>query len=814
MTAKFRVLNVFLAISMALSLVFTTSRPASANSTAQTLPFSQAWTDIGLITTSDDWSTVPGIMGYRGDDLTTSTGTNPQTLLTDSTVVDVNANQTNPVTYTTGGVTEFHLANPVVALAGSGTADAPYVLFNLNTLGKGSINVAYNVRDIEAGTDSAVQQVALHYRVGDSGTWTDQPAGYIADATTGTTDTQVTPISVTLPAAANNQSLVQVRVMTTNAVGNDEWVGIDDISVTGTNLDIAPTVSSTVPTNSATDVDVDATLTVNFSEPVTASGTWATLTCDSTPVVVTLGGSGSTYTIDPDADLSYGASCTATVVAAQVTDLDDTADPMATDYVWGFSTIADLAPTVGSTVPTDSAIGVAIDSTLTVNFSESVNATDTWGTLTCDSSPVAVSLGGSASLYTINPDADLPNAVSCTATVVAAQVTDLDGTPDPMTTDYSWSFTTAALDLAPTVVSTTPDTDAINVAVDSNVTITFSEVVSLTTGFADITCGGSGTHTYTLDESADPVIVLNPDSDFTRGETCTVTVTASMVNDEDSTPTPMDADYSWSFTILLPDAAPSVSAVTPLNGATGVAYASNLTVTFDEPVNVADGWYDISCATSGTHTAVVTDGPTSFTLNPDTDFASFEVCTVTLESTLITDQDTDEPPDYMAADFSWSFTTLYDTDTILPIAVARAAGVGWTGTIQGNVTLIPNLFSTSRDSFAIQDATGGLYIYPDFGFTVPTMALGDVVKVKGSMAIYGVTSGIRSNHHHLDQHGYSARSTGNGNQPGNVWSHTGQISSGGGYASLYPPPHPPLVQHIMRFPLMMVPVSLVRITIN
>ena len=38
---------------------------------------------------------------------------------------------------------------------------------------------------------------------------------------------------VTLPAACNNQPLVQIRVMTTNAAGNDEWVGVDNISVTG-----------------------------------------------------------------------------------------------------------------------------------------------------------------------------------------------------------------------------------------------------------------------------------------------------------------------------------------------------------------------------------------------------------------------------------------------------------------------------------------------------------------------------------------------------------------------------------------------------
>ena len=42
-----------------------------------------------------------------------------------------------------------------------------------------------------------------------------------------------------LPAEANNQAVVQVRIITTNAVGSDEEIGIDDISVTGTPITVA-----------------------------------------------------------------------------------------------------------------------------------------------------------------------------------------------------------------------------------------------------------------------------------------------------------------------------------------------------------------------------------------------------------------------------------------------------------------------------------------------------------------------------------------------------------------------------------------------
>ncbi len=211
-----------------------------ADNVPQSLPFSQNWST-NLITTNDDWSPVPGIEGYLGQDITTAVGADPQKLLTTSAAtndLDVIANQSNPDTLTSGGVAEFDgISNPVVALQGSGTADAPYLIFYLNTTGIGTnyVRVSYNLRDIDGSADNAVQPVALQYRIGNTGNFINLPKGFVADATTGPSQaTLVTPVSVTLPAAARNQSLVQVRVITANAPGSDEWVGVDDISISTT----------------------------------------------------------------------------------------------------------------------------------------------------------------------------------------------------------------------------------------------------------------------------------------------------------------------------------------------------------------------------------------------------------------------------------------------------------------------------------------------------------------------------------------------------------------------------------------------------
>lgn len=59
------------------------------------------------------------------------------------------------------------------------------------------------------------------------------PGAYVADATTAPPLAPLlTPVSASLP-AWNNVAQLQFRIMTTNASGNDEWVGIDDILISG-----------------------------------------------------------------------------------------------------------------------------------------------------------------------------------------------------------------------------------------------------------------------------------------------------------------------------------------------------------------------------------------------------------------------------------------------------------------------------------------------------------------------------------------------------------------------------------------------------
>ena len=111
----------------------------------------------------------------------------------------------------------------------------------------------------------------------------------------------------------------------------------------------------------------------------------------------------------------------------------------------------------------------------------------------------------------------------------------------------------AADTTAPTVVCTNPDSGATDVAIDRNITATFSEAMDRST----ITAA-----TFTLEQGATPVsgevtsaasvATFTPASDFEKGKAYTATITTGA---EDLAGNALASDYVWNFTAL---AAPKV----------------------------------------------------------------------------------------------------------------------------------------------------------------------------------------------------------------------------------------------------------------
>jgi predicted extracellular nuclease len=208
----------------------------------------------------------------------------------------------------------------------------------------------------------------------------------------------------------------------------------------------------------------------------------------------------------------------------------------------------------------------------------------------------------------------------------------------------------------------------------------------------------------------------------------------------------------FSLTPGFADSAPSVTATSPVAGAVDVPRAANVTVTFSEPVDVTDPWFQIVCADSGVHTATASGGPTTFVLDPQTDFASSELCTVTVFASAVTDQDADDPPDAMAGDASFSFTTVDEVNCGAPATLIHdVQGSGPTSPLAGTTVQVEGVvvgdlqgpgqfggyYLQEEDSDADADASTseGVFVLS----SAPDVSLGDRVRVRGTV---GESSGL------------------------------------------------------------------------
>jgi len=188
----------------------------------------------------------------------------------------------------------------------------------------------------------------------------------------------------------------------------------------------------------------------------------------------------------------------------------------------------------------------------------------------------------------------------------------------------------------------------------------------------------------------------------------------------------------------------SVVATTPAGA--NVPLSTNIGITFSEPANVTGVWFTISCTLSGAHTATVTGGPTTFTLDPDTDFMATETCSVTVLASNVSDQDTDDPPDSLAANFVFSFQTL--TPPLLihdiqgaahlsPKTGATVAGVN--GIVTGKQGNGFYMEAAPADWDADDSTSEGIFVFTN---SAPaSVAVGDAVTVSGKVQEFRPGSG-------------------------------------------------------------------------
>ena len=211
--------------------------------------------------------------------------------------------------------------------------------------------------------------------------------------------------------------------------------------------------------------------------------------------------------------------------------------------------IINTVPTLSSSVPADNATSVALDSTIVLNFSESVDAESGNITIkkTSDNSTVETIdvtsgqvTGSGTSQITITPSSDFDSGTEYYVLIDASAFDDVDsGSYAGISSTTALSFTTA--NALPTLSSSVPADNATSVALDSTIVLNFSESVDAESGNITIKKTSDNSTVETIDVTSGQVtgsgtsqITITPSSDFDSGTEYYVLIDASAFDDSNS----------------------------------------------------------------------------------------------------------------------------------------------------------------------------------------------------------------------------------------------------------------------------------------
>jgi hypothetical protein len=505
--------------------------------------------------------------------------------------------------------------------------------------------------------------------------------------------------------------------------------------------DTAPTISSTSPVDGAVKVALDSNITITFSEAMTLAADWYEIDCSVSGLhTATVDETGDPVIVfDPDSDFVLGDVCEVTVFALKVAD-DDTNDPpdnLAEDYIFSFST--PKSPKINEF--SISTTGADVEFIEIYGDSSTDYSTYTLLEIEGDGSTsnayegyidevIALGTTDAFGFYLKNLAQDTIENGSVTLLMVSgfsgSLGQDLDTNDDGVLDTTPW---TAIIDSVALYDGGVTDRTYASPILYPN----YDGMAYAPGGASRIPDG------YDTESATDWV---RNDFDLAGIPGYTGTITAGEAY---NTPGTTNVVYAPP-----PEIAPTVILTSPTNGATAIATDSNIEITFSEPVTVTAPWFSISCATSGIHTATVTDADPKFTLNPDSNFVPNEVCTVTVLAAGVNDDDTDDDTyDYMTADYVFSFTTGEACgDAFTPTYTIQGSGstspllnsnVAVEGVVVGDFTTGAYV-SGGKNGFYIQDPTGdgdpatsdGLFIYSN----LKDVQAGDRLRVAGKVAEY------------------------------------------------------------------------------
>jgi len=408
---------------------------------------------------------------------------------------------------------------------------------------------------------------------------------------------------------------------------------------------VSPTLTSISPNTGAQGQTVAVTLTgVDFTTGATINTGGALITVTNTTVTSSTQIT-ATFTIAANAVL--GAANISVTTAGEITN--------AVTFTIG------SAFAVSSVIPANAAANVPINQVLSATFSAALNCATVTTTTFTVSGGVTGTVTCAGSTATFTPTSRLASNTSYTATLTTGILNSLAA---PLLSNFVWTFTTSPL---PTVTSTIPTNGATGVPTSQVLTANFSEAMNcatITTSTFTASGGVAGTVAC-----AGASATFTPASPLAANTTYTATITTGATNVGGGA---LASNYVWSFTTGATSGAtpPTVTAVTPLNTATGVALNTAITAAFSEAMNPAT----ITAATFTLTGPGATPVGGAVTYNSTGNIATLtpasNLAPLTLFTATITTGVTNLSGTAMVANFVWTFTTGAAPDTTPPTVIS------------------------------------------------------------------------------------------------------------------------------------------------
>lgn len=505
-----------------------------------------------------------------------------------------------------------------------------------------------------------------------------------------------------------------VDVNLTQLDGDNDGIGgegiEDDYTWEFITIPTPPIVGATFPEAGNQDVKVNTNIIVLFSKSMDRVSvqnafkyTDGTTEWGITDGIATWSDNDRNFTFTPsstfDNNLQYWVTIAHTAMDAANVFLNVDGDPTPgepgeDDYIWSFITIP-IPPQIITTSPLPGSTFVPINSSVTIEFSKTMDKsstqvalTYTFDGITFGSSNGFVAWSNDDRTLTFTPLVTFQNEmvyifkIEYTAKDIYGIL--FDGDEDSnggegIEDDYLWSFTT--MPVPPKVVTTTPKRNSIDVAVDTIIEVKFTNPMdesSVEDAFS-FTHGDTNLTWYAFDGNVswdedykimtfEPSFLLEYEKEYmikiegTAKDTQGITLDGNRNN----LPEGVDIDDYTTYFTTIPEP-PKVESVEPSNGLTNVAIDADIVITFDKSMNKGSTEKAFSYTYEGSDESYdKSDGSIEWTNNdkvltfdPDLDFEEGERYTVTIE-------DSAKDEDGIAFEgYEWSFTIKVNSPPVL-----------------------------------------------------------------------------------------------------------------------------------------------------